>query len=170
MTTKRGGLLVLYCALAANLEAQSALGSFEGTVRGPSGSPVSLCVITITSVATGATRSFLTDAGGNYKAHNLQPGKYEILMEAPGFGQSRLANVELQARQTVRIDGKLFLARQAQTVASVIQPGTGNRLLTGRPLGPAQSRPVAMVSSCRAATARERCSNRLFQQASKESL
>jgi hypothetical protein len=122
MTTKRGLLLVVYCLLATVLEAQSTLGSFVGTVRGPFGSPVSMCVITITSAATGAIRSFLTDANGKYVARNLQAGKYEILMEAPGFGQSRVVNVELQARQTVRIDGKLSVVRRAQTEASAVRP------------------------------------------------
>jgi hypothetical protein len=42
-------------------------------------------------------------------------------MEAPCFSQSRLADVELRAGQTVRIDGKRFLAREPQTVASIIQ-------------------------------------------------
>jgi hypothetical protein len=62
MTRKRGLSLVVYSVLAASLEAPSTLGSFLGMVHRPFGRPVSMGVITITSVATGAIRSFLTDA------------------------------------------------------------------------------------------------------------
>ncbi len=121
---KRGLSLVVYCVLAAIPETQATSGSFVGTVRDPSGHPVPMCVITITSVATGAIQSFRTNARRNYVARNLQPRRYAILMEAPGFGQSRLANMQSQTRQTVRIDGKLSFARQVQTVASAMQPGS----------------------------------------------
>jgi hypothetical protein len=121
LMTKRGRFLVLYCVLAAILQAESPLGSFLGTVRSSSGAPVSMCMIAITNVETGVMRSLLTDANGKYVARNLQPGNYEILMEAPGFGQSRFANVELEAGHSVRIDGKLSLALQARTVAAAVR-------------------------------------------------
>jgi hypothetical protein len=124
MTAKCSRFLVLYCVLAAILEAQSTPGSFVGTVRSPSGGPVSMCMIMITNVGTGVIRSLLTDANGKYVARNLQPGKYEILMEAPGFGQSRFANVELPAHQSVRIDARLSLALEARVVAAAVPPGS----------------------------------------------
>jgi hypothetical protein len=124
MTAKCSRFLVVWCVLAAILEAQSTPGSFVGTVHSPFGGPVSMCMITISNVETGVVRFLLTDAYGKYVARNLPPGKYEILMEAPGFGQSRFANLELQAHQSVRIDARLLLALQARTVAAAVRPGS----------------------------------------------
>jgi Carboxypeptidase regulatory-like domain len=106
-------LLLLACCGAW---AQSTFGSFTGTVKDPSGSVVASCKVTVTNTATGATRATLTDASGTYVAVNLEPSQYVITMEASGFQQARYADVMLEARQTVRIDGTLSLASQTQAV------------------------------------------------------
>ncbi|HLI83981.1 MAG TPA: carboxypeptidase-like regulatory domain-containing protein [Bryobacteraceae bacterium] len=112
-------LLGLLGAISLGLHAQSTFGSFIGSVRDPSGAAVPMCTVTIANVGTAAKRSLITDSSGEYVAPNLEPGKYEILMEAPGFERARFTNLDLQARQTIRVDGNLALASQAQTVAVV---------------------------------------------------
>src|SRR5262249_28517500 len=47
---------------------------------------------------------------------NLEPGDYEITMEQPGFQKVTRTNLQLLARQTVRVDGVMPLSSQAQTV------------------------------------------------------
>lgn len=95
---------------------QSTFGSFVGTVHDPSGGVVADCLITLTNVGTSARRSAVTDKDGNYVLVNIDPGKYQLVMQAPGFQPFTLANLELTARQTLRADGSLVLAGQAQTV------------------------------------------------------
>ena len=109
-------LFVLCLAVSACVHAQSTFGSFLGAVRDPSGSFISTCLVTITNVDTQAKRSLVTDSTGGYVVPNLEPGKYEIVMEAPGFQRATYTNLELEARQTMRVDGNLALASQAQTV------------------------------------------------------
>ena len=96
--------------------AQSTLGSFVGTVHDPSGGIVTGCKITLVHKDTSAQRTAITDATGSYVLVNLEPGMYEITMEAPGFQREMQTNLELLARQTVRVDANMKLATQANTV------------------------------------------------------
>jgi hypothetical protein len=67
-------------------------------------------------MGTAVKRSVVTDKEGTYSLVNLEPGMYEILLQAPGFQPLTLKNLELLARQTVRADGALVVAGQVQTV------------------------------------------------------
>lgn len=95
---------------------QSTFGSFVGTVHDPSGGIVPECVITLTNIGTSAQRSAVTDKDGNYVLVNLEPGTYQIVMQAPGFQMLTVKDLALTARQTVRVDGALTVAGQAQSV------------------------------------------------------
>ncbi len=112
--------LLVFCALlsfaAVAALGQSTFGSFTGTVKDPSGSVVANCKVTVTNTGTGAARSVLTDATGNYVVVNLEPSQYVILMEAQGFESAKYSDVVLETRQTVRVDGTLSVASQTQTV------------------------------------------------------
>jgi Carboxypeptidase regulatory-like domain/TonB dependent receptor len=94
---------------------QSTFGTIVGTVQDPSGSVVTDCKVTIRNVGTDAQRAALTDQSGNYDIPNIEPGNYEVVFEAPGF-QRTVAQLELLARQTARIDGHLPVATQSETV------------------------------------------------------
>src|SRR5579871_4914310 len=107
-------MAVFICA--GGLPGQSTFGSFVGTVHDPSGGVIAECLITLTNIGTSARRSAATDKEGNYVLVNIEPGKYQIVMQAPGFQPLTLANLEITARQTLRADGTLALAGQAQTV------------------------------------------------------
>jgi len=96
--------------------AQSTFGTIVGTVHDPSGSVVAECVVTLTNTGTSAQRSTLTDKEGNYVLVNLEPGIYEISMQAVGFQPLTFRNLELLSRQTVRTDGALSVSGQAQEV------------------------------------------------------
>jgi hypothetical protein len=94
---------------------QSTFGSILGTVQDPSGAAVALCKVTIQNKGTSTQRAALADQTGNYVVTNLDPGNYEVTFEAPGF-QRTVAEVELLARQTARIDGHLPVASQTESV------------------------------------------------------
>jgi hypothetical protein len=110
------GAAFIAFVFANNVLAQSTFGTFVGTVHDPSGSVVAECVVTLTNTGTSARRSTLTDKEGNYVLVNLEPGTYEIVMQAPGFQALTFKSLELLSRQTVRTDGNLSLAGQAQSV------------------------------------------------------
>jgi hypothetical protein len=101
--------------------AQSTFGEFLGTVKDPSGAVVANCLVTVRNVDTSTTRKVITDTNGNYTVVNLEPGTYEITLEAPGLQKVTNPNLPLLARQTVRVDGTLGLATQTQTVEVNVQ-------------------------------------------------
>jgi hypothetical protein len=102
--------------LSAAVFAQSTFGSFVGTVHDPSGGIVAECVVTITNAGTSARRSVLTDKDGNYVLVNMEPGTYQIVMQAPGFQPATFKDLQLLSRQTVRIDANVTLATQVESV------------------------------------------------------
>lgn len=107
---------LLVCVLAGIAFGQSTFGSFVGTVRDPSNAVVPECVVTLTNMGTSAARSVETDANGNYVLVNVEPGIYQIVMRAPGFQELIAKDLELTARQTVRVDESLIVGGQAQQV------------------------------------------------------
>jgi hypothetical protein len=116
------GLLSVYLAFTGIALGQSTFASLVGTVRDPSGAVVAAGVVKVENTGTSARRSTLTDQGGAYSVPNLEPGSYEVTMEAPGFRRA-VYSVELLARQNVRIDGQVTLASQAETVNVTAEAG-----------------------------------------------
>ena len=107
---------ILVCVFAGSLFGQSTFGSFVGTVQDPSHATVAKCVITLTNIGTSAERSVETDKDGAYVLVNVEPGNYRIVMQAPGFQALTANDLQLMARQTVRVDGSLIVVGQAQSV------------------------------------------------------
>ena len=95
---------------------QSTYGEFVGTVLDPSGSAVPNCVVRAVNKGTSAARSTLTDTSGSYTLVNMEPGEYDITVQAPGFEVTKFAGIILTARQNIRQDAHLSVASQGQTV------------------------------------------------------
>jgi len=106
--------LILLCAVSG--WAQSTFGSFLGTVRDPSGAVIVKATVSITNAGTSAKRSVSTDQSGSYVFVNVEPGTYNLAVEAAGFQRSSFPALLLTARQTVRLDAGLTLGTQAETV------------------------------------------------------
>jgi len=68
-------------AIAQNLTQ----GAVAGTVENQAGAPVAGANVTLRSVSQGFTRSFTTDASGNFRAVALPQGQYEVVVNAPGY-------------------------------------------------------------------------------------
>jgi carboxypeptidase family protein/TonB-dependent receptor-like protein len=111
-----GMACVLSVCFTAIAIAQSTFGEFVGTVHDPTGSVVATCIVKARNTGTSATRSTITDGTGGYTLPNMEPGEYEITIIAPGFEGATFSGITLMARQTIRQDAHLSLAKQAQTV------------------------------------------------------
>src|SRR5215471_13669498 len=96
---------------------QSTFGTILGTVHDQSGGVMPGCAVTVENVGTSLRRSVLTDETGSYTASNLEPGTYKVKVELPGFQVAEYTSIQLTARQTVRIDGTLRVATQAESVS-----------------------------------------------------
>jgi hypothetical protein len=98
---------------------QSTFGTIVGTVHDSSGALMPGCVITVENVGTSFSRMTMADESASYIFPNLEPGLYKVTMMAPGFQVAEYTNIQLLARQTVRIDGQMSVATQTETVSVV---------------------------------------------------
>jgi hypothetical protein len=62
-------------------------GSIQGTIADSSGAVIPDASVTISSKATGFSRILKTDASGFYSIGPLNPGSYQITVEAPGYSR-----------------------------------------------------------------------------------
>lgn len=111
------------CALFASLlipitgYGQSTFGDIRGTVRDPGGLVIPQAMVTLHSVDENTNRNALTDTAGNYLFENLKPGHYEVSATSEGFAKSSTITLELEARQSARIDLALSLGQVEQIVS-----------------------------------------------------
>jgi outer membrane receptor protein involved in Fe transport len=97
--------------------AQTETGQIIGTVTDPNGAVVAGATVTVKSVERQTTRTTTTNQSGLYTVANLQPGNYDVSIEAPGFGTfTRRVVVSPGFRQGV--DAQLTVAG-AETVVEV---------------------------------------------------
>src|ERR1700682_1305010 len=79
---------------------QSTFGSVVGTVRDASSDVVSGATVSLTNAGTSAKRVMVTDQAGSFSFVNVEPGLYELVVEASGFQKTQFPNLDLQARET----------------------------------------------------------------------
>jgi hypothetical protein len=110
-----GVALILLLTQSMVTLAQSTFGTLTGTVSDPTGAVIIKATVVITNLATQSSRTIQTNGEGSYLAANLDPGRYRITIESAGFGKTS-REVELLARQIVRVDVKLETAATTQSV------------------------------------------------------
>jgi len=126
-------LALAILTLPANLGAQSTFGSVRGTATDASGAAIPMAVVTLHSLDENTDASTLSDDGGNFDFENLKPGHYSITATKEGFARAIVNQVELVARQNLRVDISMAVAAQAQTVevnASALAVNTENATLS----------------------------------------
>ncbi len=119
MSTHRnriGPLLLLLACLPLSALAQSTYGSILGTVSDPTGAIVSGATVVITNQGEDISRTLTADAVGNYEALNLKAGVYTVKCEAAGFKSFMLRDLQLVARQAMRVNVILEVGSVAESV------------------------------------------------------
>ena len=144
-------LLLIVSLSPLRLFAQSTFGSIVGTVKDSSGAVIPGATVMLTNIGTAAQRTVVTDQHGDYSLVNLNPGKYQITVSAAGFEKTDFSDLDLQSRETKRVDAALKLGSATETVmvqgasAGVITTDVSNlsETKTGREL---TELPVAVYS------------------------
>ncbi len=116
-------LLAAFAVTCLVLQAQSTLGTLQGTVRDSTGAVVPQATVTVRN--TGQNTKFVTQTNdlGNYEVHNLNLGQYEVTVEASGFRRFVHSGTELNARQVVRVDARLEVGTtQAEVTVTAGSP------------------------------------------------
>ena len=108
----------LCCCLPLTLaNAQSAASAqISGTVVDPQGAVVPGAKVTATNQATGVQRSVNTTSTGNYVIPNLQPGTYDVSVNAKGFAPGTTKDIALKLGDQRDLGFKLGLAGSTESV------------------------------------------------------
>ena len=95
--------LLLASALPA-LAQVTASSSVEGTIVDIKQAVIPGSTVTVTNKATGQSRTVQANESGSYRVDVLQPGIYDIKVEATGFGTTSAESVELLIGKTTTQD------------------------------------------------------------------
>lgn len=100
--------------------AQYQTGNIYGTVTDSSGSALPGVTVTLTGV--GAPRVFLTDAQGNFRFLNLDPGRYQLEAEISGFGTVTRQNIDVNVGRNTTADIEMRPAMQEAVTVTAEAP------------------------------------------------
>ena len=104
------------------VSAQSTFGTIVGTVKDAAANVLPHAEVLLSNRGTSASRTAVADPTGNYSFNNLEPGSYQLLVEAPGFEKAQIATLDLQARETKRVDVQLKVSTQTESI-DVVESG-----------------------------------------------
>jgi len=104
--------LVIALGLAASpafAQARSSSADITGVVRDPGRSVVRGATVKATNMATGLTRSAISDTNGAYRIPLLPPGLYEVKIEVNGFNTQIKKEITLTVGQVLTLNFDLAL-------------------------------------------------------------
>ncbi|MBV9742646.1 MAG: carboxypeptidase regulatory-like domain-containing protein, partial [Acidobacteriia bacterium] len=107
-------LAVFTLAAATPLLAQNA--ELSGLISDPSGLSVPSAKIVVQSADTGATRTVSSNQQGEFSVPALQPGPYNITVEANGFRTVHQNDVVVEVDQRARLDFALTIGNNAESI------------------------------------------------------
>jgi hypothetical protein len=108
-------MAVLLLSIGVPALAQNSTGAIKGVVKDPNNAVVTTAVATAISKATGATRKVTAGNDGVFVFESLQPGDYEVKVEATGFS-TQTQTLTVQVGGTTSSDFALTVGATSQTV------------------------------------------------------
>ncbi|NNF00559.1 MAG: TonB-dependent receptor plug domain-containing protein [Pyrinomonadaceae bacterium] len=113
-------------------------GRLTGTVLDPSGGAVPGAKVTISSAATGLSRSIMTSDDGNYSFNNLPVGTYRLAVSKDGFKETAVGQVVINVASVTSQNVSLEIGQVSEVVeitADVVQietqTGTVGEVVSG---------------------------------------
>ena len=100
-------VFALSLLLPAGAMAQVVTATLTGTVHDSSGASVPNAKVTVTQKSTGTTRTTTSTDDGVYNVPYLEPGNYQVDVEAKGFNRFSQQNLVLDVSTVTRIDATL---------------------------------------------------------------
>jgi hypothetical protein len=109
--------LVIVVALTTSwANAQSTFGSIVGVVKDPGALMVADAQVTLNSLDESASHTATTDGDGAFQFMNVKAGRYQVSVQARGFADFKMPVVQLDARQTLRLDIALKVAATSEII------------------------------------------------------
>ncbi len=114
---RAGAVALLLClALAGTAWAQAGTAAVVGTVKDSQGGVVPGATVTVTSKATAATRTTVSNQDGAFNFPGLPPGVYTLKVELEGFRTFVHENVQTAVDSTTPIEAVLGPGNLTETV------------------------------------------------------
>src|ERR1019366_3752856 len=108
-------LVVLTILFSVVAVAQFELGSVVGTVKDPTGLPMTNVSVELRSVSTNVVRQTATSATGDYDFVAVQPGQYALTAKAQGFKEIT-RSFELAVGQRTEIGVSMEVGASTQSI------------------------------------------------------
>jgi hypothetical protein len=108
--------LLIVVAAAIPVCAQTDTGAIVGIVQDKSNARVAGASVDVTDDATGITRAYATNGGGEYQALQLIPGVYSVSVKHAGFGNSIRKGVTVNVQDRVQVDFVLTVSGEQQQI------------------------------------------------------
>ncbi len=97
--------------------------AISGTVTDSSGALVPNAAVNATETSTKAVRAGITDASGHYLFSQVNPGTYQVTVQASGFAAASSAPTLVEVGRNVALNFSLHPASSSQTVEVSAQQG-----------------------------------------------
>src|SRR5215471_5716149 len=111
-----GFAITAICLLAITAAAQTTTGNLTGTISDPNGAVVANATVTLTNQATSAERSAVSNENGAFDFETLQPGKYNVTIEAKGFKKVISRDITVSVSQTTQVNIPVEIGVAGETV------------------------------------------------------
>jgi len=109
-------LLVIPVGLA---HAQEFRATVVGQVTDEKGAPIPGATVGVTNVETGETDKTMTNSEGNYITPFLNPGRYRVTVESPGFKRAVREGIILRVNDRVTIDLQLEVGQVSDAITVI---------------------------------------------------
>lgn len=114
---------VALLVLPQSAAAQLTRGAVSGTVVDTTGAAVPGASVTARNVATNIARTAVTDGNGFYRIPALEPGRYLVAVEMPGFSRVENRDIEVRTTQEVTFDVAVKVSTMSETVDVTAEAG-----------------------------------------------
>ena len=109
-------VLALSLAGVPALSQTSGVGNIAGNITDATGAQVPNAAVTIINTDTDVSRDARANGEGEYSVQFLQPGHYEVIVTAPGFGKVDRKNLTVNVGQILTVDAALSAGATATEV------------------------------------------------------
>jgi hypothetical protein len=117
----RGAIVPSICLILAVTgcvfgQADANKGQITGTIFDPKQAAIPNAKITITNITTNAVREITSGPAGEYRAVLLEPGQYDVRVEAPGFAPTELKGVTVNVGSAIELPVTLAVGTTVTTI------------------------------------------------------
>ena len=121
------GLVVLPQLASVRGNAQAASGALSAKVVIASGTGIPNARVTLKNWATDLSRIIATDAAGFCNFPNLEPGPYEMTIEAPGFATQVRTNIVVTVGASLAVNVVMQTGDQKQVIREALSGNSENQ-------------------------------------------